>query len=202
MSRISDQRRQEILMAACQEFQEHSVKSVSMSDIAQRAQIGKSTIYEYFSSKDDLIRQAGLWLLNNHLRQIEAVFSDDLPLQEQLCHYLDAFPFQPFEPAGGCLVIENLIQFIRIFGEESLQEEVILFQKRIHDLLTQSIRTAARRGELPAETDASTAAQLMSALLNPMCIIQLKRSGLEDAAKQAAQVILAGLSPTNRSSEK
>lgn len=195
MSRISDLRRQEILVAACEEFREHSVKSVSMADIAKRAKIGKSTIYEYFSSKEDLIRQSGLWLLENYAKQMECIFMADISLNEQLCRYLDAFPHRPlYDTPYGCLAMENLIQFIRIFGEESLQEEVNLFQNRIYDLLGHAIQNATARGELPADTDPRTAAQLLSALLNPMCIMQLKRSGLEDIAKQAVQTILAGLS--------
>lgn len=197
MSRISDLRRQEILDAACHEFREHSVKVVSMADIASRAQIGKSTIYEYFSSKDDLIRQTCRWMLENYAQQMEAVFSSQLPLQEQINRYLDSFPVQPHDPSSDFLAFENMLQFVRIFGEESLQEEVATFQNRIQDLLATSIQKATERGELPAGTDAVLAAKLMQALLNPMCIIQLKRSHLENAAKQAAHAILAGLSASN-----
>lgn len=195
MSRISEFRRQAILTAACQEFREHSVKSVSMADIAHRAQIGKSTIYEYFSSKEDLIRHAGLWLLDNYAQHIEAVFSPEFPLQEQLSRYLDAFPGRPCNPPSDFMALENMLQFIRIFGEESLQEEVTQFQTHVQDLLVSSIQTATQRGELPAGTDPVLSAKLMQALLNPLCMVQLKRSGLENAAKQAVQVILAGLAP-------
>lgn len=195
MSRISELRRQTILTAACQEFHEHSVKSVSMADIAHRAEIGKSTIYEYFSSKEDLIRQAGLWLLENYAHQLETVFSVELSLQEQISRYLDSFPDGPCSRASDFMVFENMLQFIRIFGEESLQEEVSAFQNRIQGFLVASIQSAMTRGELPVGTDPILAAKLMQALLNPLCIVQLKRSGLENAAKQAAQVILAGLVP-------
>lgn len=195
MSRISELRRHAILTAACQEFHERSVKSVSMADIARRAEIGKSTIYEYFSSKEDLIRQAGRWLLENYTHQVETVFSAEIPLQEQLSRYLDLFPSEPCMHASDFMAFENMLQFIRIFGEDSLQEEVTSFQTRIQDLLVNSIQSATQRRELPDGTDPVLAAKLMQALLNPLCIIQLKRSGLEDAAKQAAQVILAGLVP-------
>lgn len=195
MSRISELRRQAILTAACQEFHERSVKSVSMADIARRAEIGKSTIYEYFSSKEDLIRQAGLWLLENYTRQLETVFSVELSLWEQLSRYLDSFPDEPCSHSSDFMAFENMLQFIRIFGEESLQEEVTSFQRRIQGFLVASIQSATARGELPAGTDPVLASKLMQALLNPLCIVQLKRSGLEDAAKQAAQVILAGLAP-------
>ena len=54
MSRISERRRADILSAALTEFGLRGIEGASMSEIAARAGIGKSTIYEYFPSKTDL----------------------------------------------------------------------------------------------------------------------------------------------------
>ena len=55
MSKISEKRRNEILAAAAEELAGKSMEALSMSDIAARAGIGKSTIYEYFPSKNLLL---------------------------------------------------------------------------------------------------------------------------------------------------
>jgi len=55
------QKRLEILRAAMQVFAEQGVSKVKMSDIACRAGIGKGTLYEYFSSKEELT--AGVFAL-------------------------------------------------------------------------------------------------------------------------------------------
>lgn len=52
---IDKQRKKnEILQAAMQVFAEKGVKNARMADIAQRAGVGKGTIYEYFRSRDEI----------------------------------------------------------------------------------------------------------------------------------------------------
>ncbi len=60
MPKIIDKaaKRQEILQAAIRVFAERGVGKTKMADIARRAEIGKGTIYEYFSSKEDIFQEA------------------------------------------------------------------------------------------------------------------------------------------------
>ncbi len=50
-----EQRRMELVLVATDLFVEKGFESVSISQIAQAAGIGKGTVYEYFASKEDLI---------------------------------------------------------------------------------------------------------------------------------------------------
>ncbi|MCM8530295.1 MAG: TetR/AcrR family transcriptional regulator [Lentisphaeraceae bacterium] len=47
-----------IIKAALQLFKTHGFASVRIADIAKEAGIGKGTVYEYFSSKEDLLLKA------------------------------------------------------------------------------------------------------------------------------------------------
>ena len=47
-----------IIEAALKQFKTHGFASVRIADIAKEAGIGKGTIYEYFSSKEDLLLKA------------------------------------------------------------------------------------------------------------------------------------------------
>lgn len=59
-------RKDEILEALIAQFQETGFSTeFTMSGIANRIDIGKSTIYEYFKNKDDMMQQAILRLINN-----------------------------------------------------------------------------------------------------------------------------------------
>ena len=51
-------KREQILDALQELMAEASVDSISVSDIARRAGIGKGSIYYYFSSKNDIIEAA------------------------------------------------------------------------------------------------------------------------------------------------
>lgn len=197
MSKISEQRRQEILQAACEEFRNKGLREASMADIARRADIGKSTIYEYFPSKEELVREVGSWVLQTFSEELRKSFSDGSTLTEQLCLYLDSFFKMP--PAPGFddsqKAMEDMLQLMQIVGTESLKQEYMLFCQEACDVIAQALSRASERGEISLPEDPHIAAQMVIALLNPFSVSQLRQTGLEDAAKRAVQTVLAGLSP-------
>ncbi len=69
MPKIIDkaQKRKEILQAAMRVFAEKGIQKSKMIDIANRAKIGKGTIYEYFDSKEGIFKEAYL----AHFKEIE-----------------------------------------------------------------------------------------------------------------------------------
>ena len=50
-----ENKKRDIALAAMSVFADYGFESASMSQVAREAGVGKGTIYEYFSSKDDLI---------------------------------------------------------------------------------------------------------------------------------------------------
>jgi len=50
-----ERKREQILRAAIKVFSRQGVHNFKMMDIAERAKVGKGTLYEYFPSKDELI---------------------------------------------------------------------------------------------------------------------------------------------------
>ncbi|MDH7498355.1 MAG: helix-turn-helix domain-containing protein [Syntrophomonadaceae bacterium] len=74
MSRREQERnfRQElILRAAARLLEERSADAVTMEDIAREAEIGKGTLYQYFSSKDDLLAHLLCRQLEETARQVQ-----------------------------------------------------------------------------------------------------------------------------------
>ena len=57
MDGIKDKRRKDIIDAALEVFGTYGFHKAKMGEIAERAGIGKGTIYEYFSSKKDLFEE-------------------------------------------------------------------------------------------------------------------------------------------------
>ena len=48
-------KRSRLVKAACDVFAEHGYASTRVAEIAERAGVGKGTVYEYFSSKEELL---------------------------------------------------------------------------------------------------------------------------------------------------
>jgi AcrR family transcriptional regulator len=57
---MSQDKKQRIMQAAERLFQTHRVHEITLDEIAREADVGKGTIYLYFSDKEDLIFQAAV----------------------------------------------------------------------------------------------------------------------------------------------
>jgi TetR/AcrR family transcriptional regulator, cholesterol catabolism regulator len=81
-------------------YQRYGIKSVTMDDVAKHLGISKKTLYEYFSDKEDLVRQV---VYHSH-DKMEALFSgirQNLnPIEELLEVYrLIRFMFRDYNPS-------------------------------------------------------------------------------------------------------
>lgn len=189
MSKISEQRRQQILMAACAAFAEKGVESVSMAEIAQGAEIGKSTIYEYFASKNELFTETVLWVLQKLAEKVHQVFQEDVTLRDQMCRYLDVMIGNVrSDRAPG-----NILRFLNSFETQDLCRDMQQFGNSLLQEVTGGVRRAVERGELPRTTDVEAAAALLCTLLNPLPIAHMQQSGMSDVVEQAVDTVLYGL---------
>ena len=87
---VSDFRRRQILEAARQSFVRHGVAHARVEDIARAAGVAKGTVYLYYKSKDDILRQ----LLTEDLAELHG---DTVPgiraeggLEERVARFLRA----------------------------------------------------------------------------------------------------------------
>lgn len=88
--------RNRIIMAASEEINLRGFK-FTMSDLTKRLSISKSSLYEHFSSKDELIATILDTVLNDFKTQEEKIYGSDLPILEKLKAALTVTP-QTFEP--------------------------------------------------------------------------------------------------------
>ncbi|MNM84435.1 HTH-type transcriptional regulator RutR [compost metagenome] len=88
-TRLTDRKREAILHAAVAEFREFGFAGTSMDRIAATAEVSKRTVYNHFSSKDELFT-AILWQLWEASRSLESVAYDPArPLREQLLAFVE-----------------------------------------------------------------------------------------------------------------
>ena len=74
----------DILQAALQVFSQKGVANTKMIDIAKAASIGKGTIYEYFSSKEEIFACGFQHFFADYEKDMEEILSKSSHPQEQL----------------------------------------------------------------------------------------------------------------------
>lgn len=81
-------RRHEIVHAARAVFAEKGFANATLEEIAERAQFGKGTVYNYFDSKESLFSAAITDLLDDVAAIAREVSALDLPIRDTLSQYV------------------------------------------------------------------------------------------------------------------
>jgi AcrR family transcriptional regulator len=98
--------RDRIMMAAFEEMNTRGVR-FTMADLARELAISKSTIYQYFDSKDDLVEEIIDALLEDIREQEEEIVADpDLSFLQKMEALLAVFP-RKFGPISERLIEET-----------------------------------------------------------------------------------------------
>ena len=191
MSKISDRRRADILHSALTEFGLRGVDGASMSEIAARAGIGKSTIYEYFPSKTELIIASCEMKIGQIKEEIVSIFSRDISFSAQMELYVEMM----LDMAGNV----DFNEVVRIFTRESIDALETVVDDLAGDMaaiLEQAILRAQAAGELVEDIDVSIAAAILLGLPNPHLILRLRQLGKEEPVKALVNLALRGLRTT------
>jgi AcrR family transcriptional regulator len=82
--RRTEVKKQAILSAAKDLFTERGVTDVGISEIAALAHVSQVSIYNYFSDKDTLAREVFITLLDDKIKENEAILDSNKPFREKL----------------------------------------------------------------------------------------------------------------------
>ncbi|MBE0481294.1 MAG: TetR/AcrR family transcriptional regulator [Dehalococcoidia bacterium] len=82
--RRTEKKKERIRRAALELFRAHGFKKVGVRDIARRADVSQVTIYKYFGSKDELVRDTVTIQLLDAAERYRAVVHSDCPYQEKI----------------------------------------------------------------------------------------------------------------------
>ncbi len=79
---------QVILNSAQEQFKKFGLAKTTMNDIAKFAGKGKSTLYYYFASKEEIFEEVIKMEMNNMFNEIRGVILKDIAVREQLKSYI------------------------------------------------------------------------------------------------------------------
>jgi TetR/AcrR family fatty acid metabolism transcriptional regulator len=82
-------KRERILGAAQVVFARNGYFQAKMEEIAELAEVGKGTIYEYFSSKQDLYKEMFRMILGQYTGQVVAINADQLTVEARVRYLIE-----------------------------------------------------------------------------------------------------------------
>ncbi len=79
----------QIFKTAVKRFEKHGFKKTTLDEIARDLRQGKSSLYHYFKSKEDLIAQTIKWRMGIYIQEINNIFEQtEKTLEEKLAEYV------------------------------------------------------------------------------------------------------------------
>ncbi len=77
-------KKEQILLAAVETFMDKDFYQVTITEIADRAGVGKGTVYEYFSSKEDLFKESFSHCAETYLKTFRHHFSGSASVKKTM----------------------------------------------------------------------------------------------------------------------
>jgi AcrR family transcriptional regulator len=138
------------LDAAMKLFWTFGYEGTSTQDLCAATGLGRSSIYNTFSSKRDLFdRSLRRYMDTRTSAQLDLIQRADLPIRERVRRILwDAVEPDPADPVG-CLVVNTLVELA------PHDPEVAEILERDHAVKVEALATAFRAGQAAGEIDAS-----------------------------------------------
>ncbi len=184
--------RQQIIRSAAEEFARIGFDQARMENIAERAAIGKGTVYLYFSSKETLFIEMLEEIAQRQLAKLKHSLENRLDLEAQLEVLVSTFnQLVREEPEAFQIFTSSLFGVNRRFKHEAASQRR-QFLKLIEDLLKQ----AQTRGEikLAVEPAALLVLNTCESLALRAEAMGFEAGYIEAQENLVVQMLLAGLS--------
>jgi AcrR family transcriptional regulator len=183
----SESRRQGIIDVACQAFRELGFEAASMSEISARVGGSKATLYNYFSSKEELFVAAMRQFADNHMEGVFRLLDPSQALAPTLQAFGERFLLVLCRPELVC-AHRNL------FAEAGKSEVGRLFYERGPleglQVMTAYLEQCMALGKL-READPFVAAQHLTALLKAEMMDRLLLGVQDSIAPDAISPMVA-----------
>lgn len=174
--------RDAILRAAAGLVAEHGLRSVTMSEIAEEAGIGRATLYRYFRDVDAILLAWHQRHVTDHLQHLAAIRDNALHPIDRLEGVLKAYALIRFHREQHDLELASLVHRHEYLGAAQRQ-----LRDFLRDLLIDGAGSGDVRADVPPEE------------LAIYCLSALDGAGSlpdEDAVSRLVGVIASGLRPS------
>ena len=156
-----------ILQAATEVFAEQGFASVTVAEIADHAGIGKGTVYEYFSSKDELLFAVFKWMNDKIFERIRSLLDEGGSTRERLQRLLDLGAQISLEQVEMQAVVLDFWSTSRGTKVEERYNQACLTTFRAYRrLVADVIHEGQTTGELRSDVDPEAVAVMVVAAMD------------------------------------
>jgi AcrR family transcriptional regulator len=194
-----------ILRAATEVFAEQGFAAVTVAEIADRAGIGKGTVYEYFTSKDELLFAVFEWMNEGISERIRELLDEGGSTHERLQRLLDLGATVTREQVDMQAVVLDFWAASRgTRSEERYNQACLETFRSYRRLVADVIRAGQDSGEIRAEIDPDAVATMVVAAMDGLGVQIFFDREIDPASTidGFGEVLLAGLEVHPRPTEE
>jgi len=161
-TRLTDRKRDAIVLAAIGEFREHGFSGTSMDRVAAAAEVSKRTVYNHFPSKDELFGAIleRLWECSQSLAEV--AYDPARPLRTQLLAVLE----QKMELLNDASFIDlSRVAMAEMMHTPERAQAMVARLSEKEEGLPRWIRAAQQDGVLRADVDPQYAAHQLHGMV-------------------------------------
>ena len=145
-----EEKRRSIALSSKSLLLEHGIKNITISKIAECAGVGKGTIYEYFSNKEDIVFEIISVFIAEHEKRLHELIDEDISTKEKIKRSLSLLYSDAY--------YEKQLSIYREFLAISLTSNVVEMiefsracRERFLTILDEIIDEAVIKGEIKSE---------------------------------------------------
>jgi AcrR family transcriptional regulator len=183
-----EERRHMIAQEAVQLFVQQGFNETSMRQIAQATGMGKSTLYDYFPGKDDII----VYILQQHLNALmnraQGILAQPIRAEEKLRAVMKMHLAFLLEQKAFYLRVMFEAQRLKVESQERIQKERYAFQDMIKGLIEQGIQEGSFR-----EVDPTMAMKTVLSMMTPVVYTSRPSGTPQEMLERGLDLVLNGL---------
>jgi len=181
--------KQRILKLANELFYRDGLYKTSMDEVASELKISKKTIYKYFDSKYDLIKESTRAMLKDSIKKVDETIGGKVDLATKLAQLMENYSSEV------CMVSEKWIKDMRTHYPEIWKEIEDFRNEKIYEIAKKLIMQGKKEkiiADYPPELIVESYASTIRAIVNPQFLLNCKCS-MRDAIKFVFDIQLNGI---------
>ncbi len=183
-----DRRRHQVFNASVHLFLEKGFQETTMQEIAAAAGMGKSSLYDYFKTKDEILFSVVEDEIYDLTEQAKGIVTQDLPAAEKLKQVMRAHLEHLLEQKDFYTNLLFEVQRLSIEDQRRLQVKRHVYQDLLCSLVEQAIQEGAFRPVTPL-----LAARIILSLLTPAVFTSRPTGTPEQMMEEAIDIFYRGV---------
>lgn len=181
-------RRQEIFNACVNIFLEKGFQETSMREIAEVAGMGKSTLYDYFKTKDEIMVFVFEQELNEMISRAQTIAMHNTDAEERLRRIMEMHLQFLVENKNLFLKLSIEAQRLKLESQKRIQNGRYEYQDLLRGLIEEGIREGTFR-----KVDPLLAARLLVHATAPVVFASRPTGTPQEMLKEAMDIFLKGI---------